>query len=86
MVDLVERLQHDDIVVDIRHPDDVQKKPLALEQTTLQIPYFNIKQLIPQLDSEQRYLLYCDHAMMSRIQAELMAEQGIDNVHVLTLR
>lgn len=83
MVDIVNTPSDDDIIVDIRHPDEIQIKPLVLTQTILQIPFYQIQSLREQLDSNKRYLLYCEMGTMSRIQAELMKEKGFLNVHVL---
>jgi thiamine biosynthesis protein ThiI len=73
----------DDILVDIRHPADIEKKPLiADDHSLLSIPFFNLEQQFDKLDRRKRYLLYCDKGIMSRLQAQLMREHGFQQVAV----
>ncbi len=81
MVDLVKTPNTDDIIVDIRHPDEVAIRPLSAQQILL-MPFFKIANLKLLLSPRKRYLLYCEQGTMSRIQAELLAEQGHSNIHV----
>lgn len=65
-----------DIVIDIRHPDEVASKPLNLNSNqVLVIPFFKIH-ATNDLDKNACYLLYCDKGVMSQLQAEELASRG----------
>ncbi len=71
------------VVVDIRHPDEVDVRPLKLEVSEVQeIPFFTLQNKFKELDEGTSYLLYCDKGVMSRLHAELLVEQGFANVAV----
>ncbi|MDQ7050586.1 MAG: tRNA uracil 4-sulfurtransferase ThiI [Enterobacterales bacterium] len=65
-----------DIVIDIRHPQELALKPLQLTANkVLKIPFFKL-QSIDSLNKEENYLLYCDKGIMSQLQAEEMVDKG----------
>lgn len=71
------------VVVDIRHPDEVDVRPLKLDVSEVQeIPFFTLQNKFKELDGGTSYLLYCDKGVMSRLHAELLVEQGFANVAV----
>ena len=75
----------DDIIIDVRHPDDAELRPLTI--TTNQIislPFFNLGKCTDQLDRQQPYLLYCDKGIMSRLHADALSKQGFTRVGVFT--
>jgi|GEM_PF-245791 tRNA uracil 4-sulfurtransferase len=75
----------DDIIIDVRHPDDAEQRPLTM--TTNQIiplPFFNLGKYAGQLDRQQSYLLYCDKGIMSRLHADALSKQGFTRVGVFT--
>ncbi|RLA46273.1 MAG: tRNA 4-thiouridine(8) synthase ThiI [Gammaproteobacteria bacterium] len=68
-------------ILDIRHPDEVMRKPLkvgAAEVATA--PFFSLQKNFKTLDQDKHYLLYCDHGVMSKLHAELLHEQGFENL------
>lgn len=72
-------------IIDIRHPDEEERKPLILQsQKILKIPFFKLNSLFNsgQLDKSVEYLLYCDKGIMSRLHASFLIEQGFKNVGV----
>ncbi|MDX2463234.1 MAG: tRNA uracil 4-sulfurtransferase ThiI [Porticoccus sp.] len=71
------------IVLDIRHPDEVFVRPLKLSGSQVQeIPFFTLQNRFKELNLDTRYLLYCDKGVMSRLHAELLVDQGFNNVAV----
>ena len=71
------------IVVDIRHPDQVEDQPLELagiEQ--LALPFYAVNNRFKELDPSRQYLLYCDQGMMSKLHAHHLLHEGYANVRV----
>ena len=71
------------IILDIRHPDEVERKPLDGGATEIQLaPFYALQNSFAKLDPGQQYLLYCDKGVMSQLHAELLKEQGYENLAV----
>ena len=71
------------VVVDIRHPDEEELKPLQLDGCEVQkIPFFSLNTVFPSLDKETEYLLYCEKGVMSQLHAAHLADDGYANVGV----
>ncbi len=82
-VEIFDTPQPDTVIVDVRHPDEVDVRPLKLtENTVKEIPFFTLQNRFKELRGDTRYLLYCDKGVMSRLHAELLVEQGFANVAV----
>lgn len=72
-------------IIDIRHPDEEERKPLKLQHQPVQkIPFFKLNTAFSSglMDESVRYLLYCDKGIMSRLHASFLIEQGFKNVGV----
>jgi thiamine biosynthesis protein ThiI len=79
------RLAEGDILIDVRHPADVDAQPLSVPgNPVLCIPFFSLEQRLDELDRQQTYRLYCDKGIMSRLQAQLMRDKGFAQVTVFT--
>ena len=65
------------IVVDIRHPDEQERRPLRIsgQEITL-LPFYRLHKAIQTLDKSQRYLLYCEKGVMSRLHASHLLAEG----------
>lgn len=73
----------DSVILDIRHPNEVEVRPLSVAGATVQaVPFFTLQNRFKQLEQDTRYLLYCEKGVMSRLHAELLVEQGFSNVAV----
>ncbi len=73
------------VIIDIRHPDEEERKPLKIEGTEVQqIPFFKLNTAFENkaLDKNISYLLYCEKGMMSRLHASYLVEKGFLNVGV----
>lgn len=89
-VKVVETLTSDCTVIDIRHPDEVELKPLLLDGQNqpgelLNIPFYQLRSGFADLDKNKNYLLYCGKGMMSRLHAANLIDEGFANVAVLQL-
>ena len=82
-IDIVNEIPSGAVVIDIRHPDEEEKQPLALTATTLKkIPFYQLSKVFPQLDNTTTYLLYCDKGVMSQLHAAHLSDTGYNNVGV----
>ncbi len=72
-----------DILLDIRTPDEQQDKPLILERTEIKLlPFYKLNTDFKWLDQSKTYLLYCEQGRMSYLQAQHLQEQGYTNVKI----
>lgn len=75
----------EDIIIDVRHPEDAEQRPLpATANQVLEMPFFNLSKTSGKLDKNQSYLLYCDKGIMSRLHADALSKQGFKKVGVFT--
>ena len=82
-VDLVENIPDNSIVVDIRSPEEEEDKPLELANVEVKhIPFYKLATQFGDLDMSKEYLLYCDHGVMSKLQALYLLDNGFKNVKV----
>jgi thiamine biosynthesis protein ThiI len=73
----------DAVILDIRHPDEVQHRVLrAGSAAVVAIPFFELAKAAAGLDPQRTYLLYCERGVMSRLHAELLRDQGYTNIGV----
>lgn len=71
------------VIIDIRHPDELQYHRLkAGSAEIIHIPFFELDRALPRLDMSRQYMLFCDRGVMSRLHAELLREKGYNNVAV----
>jgi thiamine biosynthesis protein ThiI len=68
--ELVEMPIAGDVIIDIRPPNEIELKPLVVDNcSVMQIPFYALSTQFPSLDSSKRYLLYCDKGVMSQLHA-----------------
>ena len=74
------------VVLDIRHPDEEEAKPLLLAEGSgvgiEKIPFYELRTQFSALDSKKQYLLYCEKGIMSRLHASHLRDAGHQNVGV----
>lgn len=79
----------DDVtIVDIRHPEEEEKNPLAgelAEQEILKIPFYELRARFAVLSAAKEYALYCERGVMSRLHASHLQEEGHANVKVFRI-
>lgn len=82
-VETVTSLSADDVIIDIRHPDEQELKPFTLnDRDVLIIPFYALRTQMMTMDKSKNYLLYCDKGVMSQLHAMHMHEEGHTNVGV----
>lgn len=69
-------------IIDIRHPNERDMKPLQIEHSVLCIPFYSLGSEYPKLDQRGAYLLYCDKGVMSRLHAAHLMDGGYNNIGV----
>lgn len=82
-LEIIYDITPDYIVLDIRSQDERERHPLVLDNISVKsIPFYNLYNQFPALDQSKHYLLYCDHGIMSRLQALYLREYGFNNVNI----
>ncbi|WP_439234301.1 tRNA uracil 4-sulfurtransferase ThiI [Lonepinella koalarum] len=82
-VDAVSVLGENDVILDIRSPEEIDEKPLVLDGKTVQLmPFYKLSSQFGNLDQSKNYVLYCERGVMSKLQALYLKEQGFGNVLV----
>lgn len=82
-VEIVNELSSQDVVLDVRAPDDVEKAPLTnLTNKVITMPFYKTASDFNTLDQLKTYALYCDQGVMSLMQAKQLKEKGYHNVKV----
>jgi thiazole biosynthesis/tRNA modification protein ThiI len=83
MPQVVAQVSPDATVIDIRHPDEEERRPLQVVGTeVLKIPFYKLSTAFAGLDPKRQYLLYCSKGVMSKLHAAHLLEQGNSNVGV----
>lgn len=73
----------DEVIVDIRHPDEAAKRPLKVSGRPVKvIPFFALESSWYDLDQDAMHLLYCGKGVMSRIHASYLLGKGRNNVGI----
>ena len=82
-VETVSELLSNEVVLDVRAPDDVEKAPLTVEShEVITMPFYKTASDFHTLDQIKTYALYCDQGVMSLMQAKQLKEKGYHNVKV----
>ncbi|MER1719072.1 tRNA 4-thiouridine(8) synthase ThiI, partial [Proteus terrae] len=82
-VEMVSEFGANDVILDIRSPEEQETSPLKVEGVDVkELPFYKLSTQFGDLDKAKTYLLYCDRGMMSRLQALYLREQGFENVKV----
>lgn len=77
-----QELRAGDRVIDVRHPDEIDRKPCPVADDALEIPFYAVRKQFSELDADVHYVLYCDRAVMSQMQAQQLQADGFTNVSV----
>ena len=82
-VETVQELAADEVIVDIRSPDEHEERPFGVEgHAVLHLPFYKLATQFGDLDQSKTYLLYCDRGVMSKLQALYLKEKGFNNIKV----
>lgn len=81
-VNVVQEVLMPHVIVDIRHPDEVDANPLLVDAEVLCIPFYSLNKSFASLDEQKTYYLYCDKGIMSQLHASHLQDDGTLNVGV----
>ena len=82
-IQITSQIGENDVILDIRSPDEIDDKPLVIENAQVAtMPFYKLTSSFNTLDGSKTYLLYCTKGVMSRLQALYLMEQGFDNIKV----
>lgn len=82
-IEKVSELPDGAIVIDIRHPDERELRPLAVaDHPLLCIPFYTLDGELVNLDAEACYYLFCERGVMSELHAGHFHDAGLRNVAV----
>jgi len=85
IIETISRPQAQDIILDVRHPDETERRPLIWPTNKIiRMPFFQIKKQLDELDRHQSYLLYCEKGIMSRLHADALRKNGFEKIAVFT--
>lgn len=82
-IESVSEFSENEIILDIRSPEEHDDKPLVIEGVEVQhLAFFKLSNQFETLAQDKTYLLYCDRGVMSQLQALYLKEAGFNNVKV----
>ncbi|PKF60995.1 tRNA 4-thiouridine(8) synthase ThiI [Psychromonas sp. psych-6C06] len=82
-VDSVSAFAENDVILDIRSPEEEEEYPLEIEGIEVQhLAFFKLSTQFEKLPQDKTYLLYCARGVMSQLQALYLKEAGFENVKV----
>ncbi|MBY4675676.1 tRNA uracil 4-sulfurtransferase ThiI [Marinobacterium arenosum] len=82
-VEALTKVAANQVIVDVRHPHEAERKPLNLPGCeVLTIPFFKLDSEFAGLDPTKEYLLYCEKGVMSQMHAQQLQDKGHLNVKV----
>ena len=85
-IEAVSQPQAKDIILDVRHPDEIELRPLVWPANQIIcLPFFQIAKQLGELDKQQSYLLYCEKGIMSRLHADAMQKSGFEKIGIFIL-
>ena len=84
-VDAVSVLNDNDIILDIRSPEETDESPFELDGHEVKLmPFYKLSSQFGSLDQSKNYVLYCERGVMSKLQALYLKENGFTNVRVFS--
>ncbi|NRA82318.1 MAG: tRNA 4-thiouridine(8) synthase ThiI [Gammaproteobacteria bacterium] len=82
-VETVNDFDANDILLDIRSPEEEDSNPLVVDGIeVIHMPFYRLATKFGDLDQSKNYLFYCDRGVMSKLQALFLIDQGFKNIKV----
>lgn len=82
-VEVINQVFQGSIIIDIRHPEEEEIKPLTVPgYKIIKIPFYRLRSQFPELDKTKHYVLYCEKGVMSQLHAMHLKDDGYDNLAV----
>jgi len=80
---ITNKIEKGQMVLDIRHPDEILEKPLNLPIEQIKtIPFYALNSQFSKLDQSVEYLLYCEKGIMSKLHFSHLLSNGFNNVGI----
>jgi tRNA uracil 4-sulfurtransferase len=80
---VVSEIPVDALVIDIRHPDEEERRLLQMPLATVKtIPFYKFNNAFALLPVTTQYFLYCEKGVMSQFHASFLADHGYTNIGV----
>ena len=78
-IELVQIPATQDLIVDIRHPQEEELAPLHLTNNEIvKIPFYELNAKLDTLPKDRNILLYCKKGTMSQLHAENLIQEGFE--------
>jgi len=72
-----------EIIIDIRLPENIAKFPISIENTEIiKLTFTQINERFENLDKSKKYLLYCDNWVLSQIHASYLQKKWFKNIAI----
>lgn len=82
-VESVSDFKENEVVLDIRSPEEEEESPLEIEGVDVKhLAFFKLASQFEKLPQDKTYLLYCARGVMSQLQALYLKEAGFTNVKI----
>ena len=86
-VETTTELGENDVILDIRSPEEIDEAPFKLKGVEVKkLPFYKLSSQFAELEQSKNYLLYCQRGVMSKLQALYLKENGFNNVKVFRLK
>ena len=86
-VETTTELGKNDVILDIRSPEETDEAPFKLEGVEVkELPFYKLSSQFTELDQSKNYLLYCQRGVMSKLQVLYLKENGFNNIKVFRLK
>lgn len=86
-VETTSELGENDVILDIRSPEETEESPFTLEGVTVKVlPFYKLSSQFGSFNQSKQYLLYCQRGVMSKLQALYLKENGFSNVKVFRMK
>ncbi|MFM1897468.1 MAG: hypothetical protein RLZZ385_2542 [Pseudomonadota bacterium] len=88
-IEVTDTLQAGDRLIDIRDPHEEAAHPLqqsAQGVELVKVPFYRLSGYMEDQDRDSRYLLYCEHGVMSRLHAASLFDRGFHKVAIFKPR
>ncbi len=78
-IDLVSVPETNDLIIDIRHPQEEEADPLHLTNNEIiKIPFYQLSGQLDKIPKDRNVLLYCKKGTMSQLHAEQLIKEGFE--------
>ena len=78
-IDLVSVPETNDLIIDIRHPQEEEADPLHLTNNEIiKIPFYQLSGKLDKIPKDRNVLLHCKKGTMSQLHAEQLIKEGFE--------